>query len=195
MTRRAGSNLVKKRFRDASGTLTGELSYRNGLRHGLWRRSHSNGQLMWQSRYKNGFEHGVARQWNEKGELIGTYRMNKGTGVDLSWGIGDNFPSEERHMRDGERHGVERWWIRRNEVSEESHFQSAKEHGIFRAWKLGALERGYPKFFINGAEVSQREYLKAAKTDSTLPPFNEKDNSPQRRPLSLPLDRPRRLVR
>ena len=187
--------LVGRRHWDSRGELSGELSFRNKRAHGIWRRWHSNGQLMWQTRYENGYEHGVARQWNEKGELIGSYRMNMGTGVDLWWDSSGKLLAEERHMLTGERHGFERWWIKRNEISEESHFQFAKEHGVFRRWSSGKLERGYPKFFIAGTKVTKRRYLSAAKTDATLPPYSAKDDLPRRRPLSLPLDRARRLVR
>ena len=120
--------------------------------------------------------------------------MNMGTGVDLWWGHDNGYPSEERHYLKGQRHGFERWWGKKNEVWKESHFKNGLDHGVFRKWKSGKLDRGYPKFYILGKKVTKREYLKAAKSDATLQPYDPKEDSQRRKPLSLPLDRSRRLV-
>ena len=63
----------------------------------------------------------------------------------------------------------------------ESHFAEGLEHGIQRDWdSTGRLRRGFPKYFINGEQVTKRQYLRAAKLDSSLPPFREEDNRPER---------------
>jgi antitoxin component YwqK of YwqJK toxin-antitoxin module len=187
--------LVGRRQWFVNGQLDIEWTYRNGRQHGLWREWHENGRLFSQTRYKDGYEHGQALQWNRHGRLIGGYRMNMGTGVDLWWGHGDVYPSEEHHMLEGLPHGFERWWTSRARVYSEDHWVRGERHGISRWWTGDKLDRGYPQFYILGKKVTKREYLKAAKSDATLPRYDSKDDSPRRKPVSLPLDRSRRLVR
>jgi hypothetical protein len=47
------------------------------------------------------------------------------------------------------------------------------------------LHRGYPKYWIRGEAATKRQYLKAAKSDKTLPHFRAKDNSPRRQFLPV----------
>jgi hypothetical protein len=54
-------------------------------------------------------------------------------------------------------------------------------HGIERRWNhRRKLHRGYPKYWVRGEAVTKRQYLKAAKSDKTLPRFRSRDNSPRR---------------
>ena len=188
------AKLVGKKYWHDNGQLSDEWTYRNGRLLSI-RSWHPNGQLHFETTYKNGLEHGTARQWNAKGSLIGAYRMKMGTGWDLWWGLKESFPSETRYFLDGKPHGVEQWWRRKNEVWEECHWTDGKHHGMWRMWTSGKLNRGYPEFYVSDKKVTKREYLREVKRDSTLPPYDPKDDSPRRKPPSLPLDRARRLVR
>jgi len=167
-----------------SGVLEFEGGLRNGVRHGLCRRWYDNGQLQEVSTYIDGKEHGETRQYNWEGVQIGSYVLDHGTGLDL-WYSAPGVLSEERELRDQDRHGFERWWYGDNRrVWEESHFQNGIEHGIFRRWNdQDKLSRGYPRYFIHGERVTKRQYVAACRTDPTLPPFVEADNQPFR---SLP---------
>jgi hypothetical protein len=133
-----------------------------------------------------GLEHGTARQWAEDGTLVGTYEMDHGSGLDLWWTsaseAGTWHLSEARNMLAGDRHGFE-WWIDVDQrgADRESHFADGLEHGIQRDWNsAGRLRRGYPKYYVNGHRANKRQYLRAAKLDSSLPPFREEDNRPER---------------
>ena len=79
------------------------------MMHGLFRTWHENGQLQEESTYYQGKEHGETKQYDENGVQIGSYIMDYGTGVDL-WFYTAGVLSEERELRDGLRHGYERWW-------------------------------------------------------------------------------------
>ncbi|GAB4197798.1 MAG: hypothetical protein OHK0022_16390 [Roseiflexaceae bacterium] len=168
------------------GVLLMEQALRDGVPHGRLRIWHDNGQLCEEGWYQDGREHGQTRQYDWDGTLIGSYTMDHGTGVDL-WFMRPGVLSEERHMRDGQRHGYERWWDEDNlHVWEESHFWEGQEHGIFRRWNdAGGLARGYPRYYVRGQRVSKRQYLRAAASDPTLPPFRPEDQAPQR---SIPED-------
>lgn len=178
-----GKSLVGRRWWNENGQIIVEWTYRNGRAHGVWREWHENGQLLSQTQYVNGLEHGQAFQWNASGRLVGGYVMNMGTGVDLWWG--SRFPSEEHHMKDGLRHGLERWWSKRDEVHSERHWFNGRWHGIHREWTGRKLDRGFPEFHVNGAKMTKRAYLLAAETDSTLPRYDPKDDSPRREPLQF----------
>ena len=108
--------------------------------------------------------------------------MNMGTGIDLWWGRA-GYLREEHRMNDGLPHGFERWWSTKNEVYDEQQWFNGKWHGIHRRWTRRKLDRGFPQFHINNVKVTKRGYLRAAKTDPTLPPYDPKDDSPRRKRL------------
>lgn len=165
-----------------SGALGIECGLQNGIKHGSYRTWHENGQIEEQSTYYEGKEHGVTIQYDWNGVPIGSYTMNYGTGVDL-WFCTRGVLSEEREYRDGQRHGYERWWNHDNQtIAQESHFWKGVEHGIVRAWNTQhKLKRGYPRYYIMGMRVNKRQYERACRNDSTLPPFNADDNRPFRK--------------
>jgi hypothetical protein len=171
---------VGYRLRDATGHLGIERALKDGVRHGPERHWGSDGRLEFETSYVNGLEHGVARQWC-LGRLVGSYQLEHGTGVDL-WRRCTGTLSEERHYQQGRRHRFERWWTGDDAtVWEEGHYWHDEPHGIFREWNArGRLRRGYPQYMIHGRRVSKRQYVNAAVSDPSLPPFREADNAPQR---------------
>jgi len=133
--------------------------------------------------YVIGVEHGTAKQYCHGG-LLGTYTLDHGTGIDL-WRVCGGALGEERHLKAGNRHGVERWWYPGGEHQMfEQHFKSNVEHGIFRQWSggTGTLKRGFPRYFIDGTRVTKRRYLRAAASDPSLPPFRPEDHDWHRPP-------------
>lgn len=181
-----GRKLVGIRLYFESGELEHECPLKNGERHGIKYWWFESGVLESAQPFVDGLAHGVARQWHYDGRLIGTYRMAHGTGIDL-WrqprvSNGSIYLSEAMHYKAGKRHGFE-WWLDENQktVYIERHWQDDELHGIHREWENSRqLSRGYPKYFIRGIKTTKREYLKACGDDPTLPPFDAKDNAPDR---------------
>jgi hypothetical protein len=178
---RLSGELVGCRQRDANGLLLHEHGLRNGRYHGPWRDWDDDGDLTFETGYVDGLEHGVATQW-DKGRCFGAYRMDHGTGVDVWRGDGDCVTETRSHLR-GVWHGYERWWLdsRRGVIFQERHLSKNAEHGVFREWgPRGRLRRGFPRYYVNGQRVTKRQYLRAAASDPTLPPFRPEDNLPFR---------------
>jgi hypothetical protein len=113
--------------------------------------------------------------------------MRHGTGIDLWWDETWRKPrrtylAEVHFMRRGHRHGFE-WWINEDQVSvyHELHWREDIAHGIERRWNFrGRLRRGYPKYFVAGQQVPRRQYIIAAASDASLPPFRKAENQPGR---------------
>jgi hypothetical protein len=178
---RVGGEVVGNRRRYTDGRLIREMGWRNDRSNGWDREWDSDGQLCFESFRIDNTEHGVCRQWHE-GRLIGWYVMDHGTGLDL-WRDHDGSLQEERCLRGQGQHGFERWWETPGNfrIWWERHFHQNLEHGIERKWLRGdRLSRGYPRYFVQGQQVTKRQYLSAAKKDPTLPPFREEDNRPER---------------
>ena len=182
---------------DEVGNVSMEIPYKKGQVHGIQYGWYFDGILTVAIPYHNGKEHGIAKQWDESGKLIGTYSMKHGTGIDL-WRE-QRFDghscclSEVRYMKDGDRHGVE-WWIDQDQktVYEERHFKIVKLHGIERSWNSqNRLRRGHPKYFVEGEQVTKRQYLNVSKTDPSLPRYHERDTRPAR---TFPPEISRRLL-
>ena len=169
-----------------TGELESEYALRDGLLHGIAYRSDVPGRLLSSEPYAHGLPHGTAKQWAGDGSLIGTYRMSRGTGVDLWWAEhGENglpYLSEARYLRDGKLHGFE-WWLNEDQKSvwSECHFQQSQKHGIERSWnQKGRLRRGYPRYWICDRRVTKRQYLRECGKDASLPRYREIDNQPAR---------------
>ncbi len=181
--------LVGRRQYDEDGCLCVEKPLKDGKIHGVLYQWDFDGTLSDATPYRDGKPHGVARQWSASGRLMGKYKMTHGTGIDLWWSSidphgweGPFFLAEVHYEHDGVCHGYS-WWINEDQqtISVERHFLDGSEHGIFREWnEHGRLMRGFPKYFVNGAKVVKRQYIRAAGRDKSLPPFREEDNGPSR---------------
>ena len=168
-----------------TGELECEYALKNGKKQGTEYDWHLPGFLCSAEPFVNGVCHGAFRQWGNDGRPIGSYRMVRGTGIDL-WQQqrpdGSIYLSEVAHCRSGSLHGFQ-WNIEDNQKSvwSEHHCQNGLPHGIEREWNQAKrLRRGYPKYYIAGKAVTKRQYLKAAKSDPTLPPLQPQDNKPAR---------------
>jgi antitoxin component YwqK of YwqJK toxin-antitoxin module len=180
--------LVGRRHFDFEGHLELDYGLRDGKSQGTTYRLDTPGRLLSATPYSRGIEHGVARQWGDNGRLLGTYRMHRGTGIDLWWDEAWSKPrrrylAEVHFMRRGQPHGFE-WWINEDQrsVHDERHWRDGCQHGIERTWNFkGRLRRGFPKYFVAGRRVTRRQYTRAAATDPSLPPFRKDENRPGRK--------------
>lgn len=180
--------LVGRRSFNPNGTLEEEHAYREQLEHG-WQyyfRGDESGWLHWAEPRENGKIHGTALQWDqEDGRLLGTYSLEHGTGFDLwrqrSFEDGIVCLAEVHPMLDGDPHGFEWWLCEDGTIYQETAWNLGEYHGINRRWNNdGKLERGYPRYYVDGIRVTRRQYLKACAKDPTLPPFRPEDNLPVR---------------
>jgi antitoxin component YwqK of YwqJK toxin-antitoxin module len=176
-----GGQKVGYRYWDEDGHLSIEYHIKHDKKHGSFRTWHDNGTLEHETAYFEGKEHGISTQYDRDGRSIGTYEMKFGTGVDL-WYYAAGIIAEERHYKDGNRDGYERWWNTDNQsIYRESHFHSGLEHGIFRIWNQeGRLCRGFPAYFVNGKKMPKRSYLKTCDRDKSLPKYLAIEDNPQR---------------
>jgi hypothetical protein len=182
---RSKRKLVGVRLFFESGEPEIEYSVLNGKRHGMeyiWQGPHL---LLSAQRFVHGLSHGIFKQCGHDGRLIGTYRMVRGTGIDL-WrqqrDDGHVYLAEILYWKNGHRQGFE-WWINEDQRSVyiERHWDECELHGIEREWNyVGRLSRGYPKYHIRGEQVTKRKYLSATTSDPTLPRFKQQDNEPKR---------------
>jgi hypothetical protein len=170
---------------DVEGHLEWEWPLQSGVLHGVMYRWSAPGILHSAEPWKNGIPHGTAYQWANNGRVMGSYTIEEGSGLDLWWHEDEHGSvslAEVLPKRNGRQHGFE-WWLNRDQksVEEERHWVDGNRHGIEREWNhLGRLARGYPRYWVHGERVTKRQYLKAAATDPSLPPFRPEDNRPER---------------
>ena len=180
---RLGPRVVGKRAYDAEGRIMQEIPFRDGHAHGRVYEFYDSGAVSCLEWYAQGLQHGTCYQWDDDGRLLGKYVLSHGTGLDV-WRHrhvnGRVYASEIRTFKRGHLHGFE-WWLHGRRLSSETHFVDDKKHGIERSWDIkGGLDKTYPRYWLRDERVSKRQYLAAARTDSSLPPFLERDNKPKR---------------
>lgn len=158
--------------------------HKNGIYHGVYA-SLYDGELSQITHYSHGLEDGLSKQYHH-GKLIGLYEMKMGTGVNL-WFEDTNILSEEHHTLKGKAHGVERWWDTSSNqaVTRECYYYQGCRHGIERQWEYDELdvlhlESDYPKFWINGEETTEEDYVIKSRTDKTLVKYKREENDPHR---------------
>ena len=172
---------VGMRFWDEEGYLWREYGLKNGIKHGL--------EYAWCDVFLDGVEpyvdgkmHGLCKQWGFDGKLLGTYRMKHGTGIDL-WRDEDGKLIEACYWKDGVFDSWS-WKINEDQRSvwlEEHVLAGVGMHGIERWWNdHDRLKRGYPRYWVRNERVTKRQYVRATKSDPTLPPFRPEDNLPAR---------------
>ena len=177
--------LVGCRHWDPDGFLMLETPYQDDRKHGIEYSWYGPGVLTLAEPYEAGLIHGTARQWDDDGTLLGTYSFVHGTGVDL-WRArradGGILLSEVFYLDRGRLQGFE-WWLNDDQASvyEERHWHAGARHGIERKWTLGRnLFAGFPRYFIHGKPVSADTYRVIGAQDTTLPPYREEDDRPER---------------
>ena len=178
-------NLVGRRHWDPDGFLMLETPYQDDRKHGIEYSWYGPGVLTLAEPYEAGLIHGTARQWDDDGTLLGTYDFFHGTGIDL-WRArradGAILLSEVFYLDRGRLQGFE-WWLNDDQASvyEERHWHAGARHGIERKWTLyGSLHPGFPRYFVNGEQVSAQAYQRAGVDDPTLPLYRDKDDKPAR---------------
>lgn len=149
-----------------------------GRCHGLHRELHENGQSSWQVPWRAGKQHGLAKQFDRNGRLLMTSRFVRGAGVDI-YCDDEGAVQELREFEDDVRHGVERWGDPTRPYIEE-HLFRGKNHGIVRHWRGAKLEAGYPRYFVEGMEVTRSIYRAACREHPELPPDRRGDDHPAR---------------
>lgn len=177
--------VVGQRAYGEEGQLVTETPLRNGDKHGREYQWADDGKLSLIEPYVNGKMHGTAKQYGRNGSVIGTYSLRHGTGYDI-WRDEDEDGainiSEIHTLKDGLPHGYEWRLMKSHILRHEVHWHEGQYHGIEREWNAAnKLRRGFPRYWIKDDRVTKRKYFRAAKKDSTLPPFRLKDNSPRRR--------------
>jgi hypothetical protein len=137
--------------------------------------------IQWCAEWVHGRQHGLAIQFDPRGRPLMVTEFVHGRGLDIwaNWsnrGRNRSEPGEVHSWRDGHLHGYV-WWGPPRALSSEEHFVRSKLHGITRRWDSdGALERGYPQFYVDDVKVTRRAYAAAQAADPRLPAYRAEDD-------------------
>jgi len=179
-----GETLVGTRIWNPDGTPSAEYAYEDNLRHGWTYFWDSYGSLISAQPYERGLQHGTASQWASDGRLLGTYTMEYGNGLDLWWREDEAdraILQEVYHFVAGQLQGFEWGFAWDGQLAVEQHWFADKLHGMERRWSpTGKLQRGFPRYWVDGQRVRKPSYIKAATQDTTLPPLRPEDDLPER---------------
>jgi antitoxin component YwqK of YwqJK toxin-antitoxin module len=223
---RVGGEIVGERLFYRDGQLADERLYRNKKLHGIWRQFHPNGQLFAERPHRDGQMDGTFRFWDEDGNLLGESVMKSGTGLLREFGKPElQSDDAETHYVGGEMHGLrtrwgrfqgcrglgysiseykrgtlDGWVVTRDEdgtLVDFGRMRGNKSHGVQRKFASdGSPAQNYPKYYINGDDVSEARFLDSAKTDKLLgetliyaPPRTEEPPAHDKSPKETPENR------
>lgn len=193
-----GEAQIGERLFYENGKVAEESLFRDGRLEGTVRLFYENGKIFCERPFKEGKLDGSVRYYKENGDLLGESKFQAGTGVLRQFSKkSQGLPEEEIPYKDGIIDGTKRTWGRFegakgigcnitqyvngaidgwsmviNEdgtLVDSSYFHQDKLHGVFRRFNsTGAIEKDYPKFYIDDKEVSEVAFRDAAKTDGLL---------------------------
>lgn len=176
--------LVGHRYWDEEGELYLEYGIKNGKKHGReYYFCYPHGQPDEMTPYRNGLPHGIAMQFNQRGEILITSEMKKGVGLDLWCDSLNHTLSEEQYYPNKNECGYRRNWNEDEKTIYEEYYWLSPHgyHGIWREWnESGKLRRGFPRYYIQGKQVTKRSYQADCLQDRSLIPYREADDSPIR---------------
>ncbi len=173
-----------------------ERTYQEGKLHGIEQTFHRNGKIFSEIPYRGDVVDGVVSYWAADGSALGKSRLVRGTGLWTEFNQQGRMV-RENEMRRGVRHGSCRefgsfladggigrtvcqvengklqGWCRLYDedgtLRTESHSREGNLHGVRMSWnREGVVDAGFPKFYIDGKEVAESVYMKAAKGDPVL---------------------------
>ena len=105
----------------SSDVLVEEIFYKDGLKHGSFKKWYQNGLLSYHCHFINGKQEGLAKSWWKNG----------------------NIRSESRYT-DGVANGIQRQWYSTGEKFQELNLVNGREEGMQRTWrKNGKLYNNY----------------------------------------------------
>lgn len=182
---------VGKRIYAKEGRLYWEYGLRNGKYHGNYYYFFDDSKVQYHCLYRDGKVHGIVSQWSEKGDLICVSNFIDGSGFDF-WCQeldGNVELSEEREYCHGDLNGYVRWWNSEEKLWREETYRDGVKHGIEREWDDDRLVHGYPKYHVDGKEVTEKQYysIQQESIQLDLPAVNGQDQLPYRKmnPLFL----------
>jgi antitoxin component YwqK of YwqJK toxin-antitoxin module len=203
--------LVGERLFYQDGRVADEKIYRDGKLHGIWRQYWPSGKLFSERPYRDGQMDGTFRFWNERGTVVRESVMKNGTGLLREYPNPPLGSSDaEINYVDGMKHGLKTLWgkfkgcegygysvsgYKNDKLDGWEHTRDEdgtligygyanqdRLHGVQREFERDGTPRsGFPKYYINGEEVSEAQFMETAKTDKVLaetlthsPPRTEK---------------------
>lgn len=134
-------------------------------------------RVEYESTWVHGQLHGIARQYDDQGRTLSRSRFVHGTGIDV-WCDNEGV-QEYREFVASVPHGLERWGHPAR-PHEESHFIRGLRCGVTRSWRDGALEPGFPHYFLDGDQVPRATYVRARRSRPELHPDVRAEDAPER---------------
>jgi hypothetical protein len=154
-----------------------------GLRDGVvvgHQLEYESGAIIYAEPFVDGVNHGLAKQFRPDGRLLLVSPFKSGTGIDF-WCDERGRLAEEHPLVRGQPSGTERWWNDdQKTIYTETEWLNGEWHGARREWCDGRLERGFPRFYVQGERVAKRAYLRLARQDPCLPPYRPEADAPAR---------------
>lgn len=119
--------------------------YREGIRHGPYRKYHANRALAEEKNFDSGKLHGKSRTWRPDGQPIETADYNAGKiGRRREWSA-DGEPLSDVEYHAGVLHGKCKYWIS-GQLTFDSTYANGEPHGESRTWHTNGQRHAYSTY-------------------------------------------------
>ena len=120
---------------DESRVLEYEISYKEGIKEGLWKSWYTNGQLNVETNFKDGRHDGLYRSWHYNGQLSQktNYINGEEDGLHQEWYENGKLNTQGINKR-GIKDGLWRIWYKNGQLMEEANYKENYPDGLNRSW-------------------------------------------------------------
>ncbi len=117
------------------------IEYKNGKRHGLYRKWFKDGTLSFEANYDNGLQHGIAKSWWKNGNLRSEANYNNGivNGIQKQWYKSGNL-FKQMTIVDGKEEGLQKAWRENGKIYNNYEAKNGRIFGLKRASLCFQLE-------------------------------------------------------
>lgn len=142
---KSDKNLIIHESSDELNTFNIKATYKGNVFSGFVYNTNSYGDTISLGRYKNGLRHGTWKKFHSNGQLREKRVFKKGLKVDLYEGFySDGSKNFVFMFKNGEYNGTNRIWTKVGQIIEELNFENGQQVGSQKVWYIdGKIKSNY----------------------------------------------------
>lgn len=128
----------------------------NGLKQGLWKKKHSNGNTKYKGQFKDNQPYGIFKYYNTGGELVTVLEYTASDTAIATHYHTNSIKAAYGYYVNQKKEGVWRFYDKKGVISSKETYKEGEKHGLYVVYNLdGSVSR--ETTFVNGVEEGLRK--------------------------------------